>query len=67
MSEYIKDLDSLIFTLQEMRKELGNCEIGIDDNDTGWHLWVQNVEVSNRYPKRLLIHGSDYSDTMPEP
>lgn len=63
----IVTLDALISALQKLRETKGNCEIAIDDADTGWHLAIESIEPSYRYPSRLLISGSYHGYTFPEP
>jgi hypothetical protein len=51
-------LDDLIHELQEKRVRYGNCDIGIHDADTGWHLKIYRVREPTRHPGRLLIEGN---------
>ncbi len=60
--DYILTLDQLIRELQRHREIMGNCNIAIDDNDTGYHLKIEKIRPSNNYPDRLLICGAKYHD-----
>ena len=36
MRQNLDRLDGLIAVLQELRDEMGNCEVGIVDSENGW-------------------------------
>jgi hypothetical protein len=56
----IETLDELILVLKTIRFNLGSdIQIAIDDKDTGYHLKINTIQQSNRWPKQRLLIGCD--------
>lgn len=59
----IETLDELILVLKTIRFNLGtDIQIAIDDKDTGYHLKINTIQPSSRWPKQRLLIGCDNWD-----
>ena len=61
MRQNLDRLDGLIAVLQELRDEMGNCEVGIEDADTGCSMRISGVKRDSDDNSRLLIDPAGYS------
>ena len=59
----IETLDELILVLKTVRFNLGkDVQVAIDDKDTEYHLKINVIQPSNRWPKQRLLIGCDSWD-----